>query len=245
MSVRILGQPNILGGPVLGASRGATSYADAVRALGAILLMDGSLNGAKIANLGSAGAALDGTPTNVTVGATGMVFNGTTSLITVPTNAAINALSEWTYIVDCTPTDAGEISLGNFWNWGNGAFFLGRINSAITALRSYFGTTSFANSVTTTGLTAGQRVQLFFTFSFTGDKKIRVYKAVGGTVTEYAYSAQTALGDAGIPNMAAVDLIIGNNGVASSTFNGPIKLFAIVGRVLTSAEIASVAEFNA
>lgn len=227
---------------LFGAGSQTRAVNDVLIALGAILLYDGTLALTKIDNLGTGGAALDGTPTDVTVDADGMHFNGTTSLIAVPNNAALTGLAVSTYAYLLRPATAGESGIGHFHQWGNTNGYVG-FGGALTSLNARVsagggGSGTRAETTTTTGLAADTLAWVFRTYDNTGDRKIHLYKGVNGVVSEFAYSLQQA---ASAALDAVSTLTIGNSSGGANTYDGAIVRAAIFSGVLTAGNMAAIA----
>lgn len=203
--------------------------------LGAFLLFDGTMTGdlTKVKNLGSGGATYDATPTDVTIDMDGMNFNGTTSILTVPNNAAYANALITSQVIAHTRVNAGEGGNGTYFMFAsNNNRLLNSTATALAARRITSGTNPQA--VTTTSFTNAVPGVLYMEYDDSGDRLIHLYKGVAGAVAEFAYSAQPAA--TGTLSAEANSLNIGNDASAALTFNGEFRFFAWFNRVLTAAE---------
>lgn len=240
----IFGMPRVFG-QVLGQSGNtptpAQVYAAYVTSLGALLLYDGTLtaDGTKIKNLGSGGDTYDGTPTDVTIDANGMNFNGTTSKIVIPDGAAIQALATYSIIPIAHFVGYGENNAATLLHLGTDASMRFGASGNTGSMRMGFdAATTNADSITAVGfMTLDQTALWVGTFDNAGDRTARIYRGLSGTVTEPTYGAQTAADGA---RVAPVGAIIGNFSDVR-THNGFIKSLAVVARVITAGEMANLA----
>lgn len=223
---------------------GGQSYANFIASIGAVLFFDGTLNGSNIKNLGSLGAAGDGTPTDVTIDANGMNFNGTTSKIDVPALTGYNNLATYTLMMDLNPAGAGEGNAGHLITTDAGTGRVWRINSASLPF-NFFHTSSgtAASSLTANSFVATSTRQLFFvTFDNAGDRKARIYKIpAAGVLTEATYVTQDAMtGTIALPTAA---LCVGNRAAQTFTLNGVIGRggAGIFNNVLSAAQMNEIA----
>lgn len=209
-----------------------------LQTLGAVLILDGTLNGSNIKNLGSAGAALDGIPTAIMIDANGMNFNGTNSLIAVPSNATLQAWTPGTFVGGFRARSAGEGGAGILYCWGNtiNELRLGGAGSP-TAIDSFITredtSSTDARGDTTTGLMVDEWMCIFRTYDDAGDRKSRVYKGVDNTVSmlddaTFQAATGTLLAKSG-------DFNIGNRTLQDRTFDGLIKFVAWIPEVISEA----------
>lgn len=222
----------------------AQAYAAYVTSLGALLLYDGTLtaDGTKIKNLGGGGDTYDGTPTDVTIDANGMNFNGTTSKVVIPDGAAIQALTVWSIIAVARYAGYGENNVGTLLHLG--AVSSGGFRSNTTAngqfLHNVDTNATDANSIADTSyLTLGQTALFIATYDNGGDRIPKLYKGVNGTAVEAVYSAQTVGTGTLTPPVGA---IIGNFADVR-TLNGFIKSIALISRAVTADEMGNLATF--
>lgn len=221
--------------------------------LGAILDMRFQVTtGVTEINRGTGGSALNGTiGGTTTLGQTGklgvneaFLYDGATSLVTVPNQASLASLTTWTYVYLVNPATAGELTFGTFSAWGNGngtdkEHYL-TFGGALTSLQAgIFNTTPTEFiTATTTGLSASAWSLVFWTYANAGDRKAHVYKGVSGAVNEFAYSAQPAL--TGTYKAPTHDLILGNFSTQALTFDGLFDWVLVFDKVLTSAEMLNL-----
>ncbi len=202
-----------------------------------------TLNAGKLKNLGTSGAALDATMSNITLNASGALYNGTTSYISVPYAAAIDPAA-WTYGFRVTAADAGEGSVANLFAWGNGghrAF----LNGALSAIRTLAdGNNVDADSITSAGLGVGTDTWVFITFNNAGERKLRVYTALpAGVRAELPYSSGPIAMTDTINSMSALVLFLGNRLSNDHTWNGSFRYVFIVPSILSEAAMNAIAGF--
>ena len=216
-------------------------FANYLNSLGAILVFDGQKTNdqTKIRNFGTSGNVLDGTPTNITINANGMFFNGTDSIIVVASDVPLQTWSTGTFFGEFNPTNAGEGSSGVFYSWGNTINEF-RYSSSSTYISREDTDNNDARDDTTTVAPNNQSMILFRNYDHTGDKKIRIYEIISNTVTEFAYSLQSAA----TGNLIAKsgNFNIGNRTLQDRTFSGVIKWCAWINRVLTNNEMMLIAK---
>lgn len=213
-----------------------------LRQLGAVLIYNGTINGNEIANLGSGGVTLNGTPSNVTIDANGMNFNGTTSVVSRAANAAINSLTEFTYMQVWKATTVGENSGGRLWNWDNvntlGALGPGTAGAGNIDLRVGRATTA-ANSAFANFIGSFPSPEIITFMSWDGTD-------ISGHAARAGDSALTAgtntNGSGTVTSIAASTLYIGNRQLNDRTWNGYIKWFVIFNKVLTPTERLEVSQ---
>ena len=205
--------------------------------LSPILLMDGTLNGSNVANLGSGGTALDGVPTAVTIDATGMTFNGTTSVITIPNHASINAMStqRWAFLINAATL--GESSAGSPFSWLDG------VGGSRTACR-FQSTNRLQANVRTDATDAacitndnqvdfiGSLAWLFIDYDDADalglGRRIRLMRGLSGAIATLTLATDTAA--TGTVETTTGSLYIGNRNTSDLTFNGLMKqVFASTG----------------
>lgn len=168
-------------------------------------------------------------------------FNGTTSLIRVPTTSLLNDAEPFTLVAWIYPEGLGENSNGRLmdkadlgtdvgpWRWfitANTALIFTK-DYATTDLRRESNTNSFALNrwthvaVTWDGSPTATNVKMYF-----------------NGVEETVYLATTD-GSGAKNSDAAFDLRLGNVGNATRTFNGQMAYLGLIRRVLTRDEILS------
>lgn len=208
------------------------------------------LTGTVVKNYGTLGSAEDGT-WSPGVGALGQtdalgsneayLYDNANSLTTVPSNAAINGLAAATYMFLIRATSAGETSKANFYDVNSNTELLS-INSVSLDLKMVFpSTTSPITTITNTGFIAlATDTLLFFTYDYGSDKIGRIYKGVGGVVTEATYATQTA--GVGTRAASAFTKNIGNAAALSRTHDGLLGEFAIAPYVMPLSLMTSIAK---
>lgn len=211
-----------------------------LNSLGAVAIYDGTLNGSNIANLGSAGSAIDGVPTAVTINSTGMLFNGTTSQIVIPNHVSWVDLPAYTFIEVMQAATIGEGSSGRGWTVGSTSH-----TSNLTATPSIVA--NVARATTAASSTMSNPIPAYPSGFFI------IFMGWDGTnITGHsARVGQTALvagtnsnGSGAVTTHGANNLFLGNRNGADRTLDGYIKLFAIVPSVLdlsTRTKVAKVA----
>lgn len=216
--------------------------ADLLIDLGAIIVFDGTLTDdetPKLKNLGSGGSALDATITDLTINENGMVFNGTSSLISVPNHSSLNALTDFCYLFWCKPNvSAGEGSNPRLWSWGNSAHtgYHSEATGALNVSVDYASTDGFVT--TANSFVAYGAEQMLFMQHRASDKLSRIYKGINGAVAEATYSGTPTAGTGSI--VARPDALnIGNTLNGANTFADYMKTIAIFGRELLSSEMLS------
>lgn len=236
--------------PPFGASvpGGLMTYNDYIALLGGVLSFDGTLtdDATKIKNLGSLGASADATPTDVTIDANGMTFNGTTSLLTVPALTGYNNLETFSWVFDATPAGAGESNIGHLMTTDLGVTRAWRINSASLPLYFFNSATGGgkvdAQSITSNGFLVTAVRQLFVvTFDNAGDRKARIskYTTVGG-YAEATYATQDAM--VGTISLPAIPLTVGARAAGAFALPAVVKHVAVLSTALTEAQITQLAK---
>lgn len=235
--VTYLGQPVILGEPIGMQSGGEQTLQDYLAGLGALVVVDGTLSGSALLNKGTLGSGVTITPTDITLNSNGMVYNGTTSLITIANHASLNALASFCYLFWCNPNaSTGEGSNPRLWSWGNSAH-TGYHTEASAALTMSTDYATVDGAVTTANNFVSQGAeQILFCQHRSSDALSRAYKGMDGAVVEATYSGTPTAGTGGIVTRPDA-LIIGNTLNAANTFMDYIKAFAIFGRELTADEM--------
>lgn len=209
------------------------SYEDAVETLIPDLWYSmRATSGANEANRGALGvgydAAITGGITLAQVGQLGVNqahdIDGTTGYYQVTTGAGITGGTFWWgYLVN--PDTAGELNAGRFFSNGtaNGIFL--RFSTTLGVLNAVVAATGAGNVATTTGLSAGAWAWVFMAYdnsgAILGDRGIHLYKGdiAAGTITEYAYSANTLV--TGTFAAPTGNLFLGNNNTSAAvTFDG-------------------------
>lgn len=198
--------------------------------------------GSIAANGGSSGATLNGTIAGaVTLAQSGqlgaseaMTFDGTTGKITVPTNAAINALQAFTYMAVFKVTDPGGGGFGNLWNWSNGHRLFFSSGGAITAIVARAGGNEqvLANAYLTLPMSA--YIVLFVTFDTTNG--LRMYRGENGAVSQIG----TLTANTGAVTTQAADLVIANRSSSDRGLNGGLDEFAVFNQALTTTQMAEL-----
>lgn len=216
------------------------SAAQYLQQLGAILLFDGTLTDdmtPKIANLGSAGSALDGVPTAVTIDENGMNFDGDTSMIVVPLTAALSALTDQEALVIGNPASGGEGGVGSFFRFGLNPLRLAYISSGASILGGVDYNTTDATTII---VSPGTGLRGFFLAHDASAKVSRIRLAASGTVSNPTQTPVT-----GVTNLVAPtsDLVIGNHSAGTAGWDGYMSLFAYMGRMFTTQERSNIAAF--
>lgn len=239
----ILGLPSVFG-YVFGQSKStltpAQAYAAYIASLGGVLLYNGTLtaDGTKIANLGTAGAALDGTPTDIAIDANGMNFNGATSVVAAPVSVLISDLPAYTYIFIGRAINEGEGGGGRLWNWAN------LVTSGIVGAT---GTINLAIARATTAATAN-----FTNFlSYPSPRFMVIMGWDGTTITGHAakqgdsaYTLSTGgNGSGALTGLTGAILHIGNRQAGDRAYNGSGESFAVINKPLNDDERAAIAAF--
>jgi hypothetical protein len=227
-----------------------TTYADYIASLAPLLwLKHTETSGTTVENYGSLGDAADGTwtPGAGALGQTGLGngganeaydYDGANSKTTVPAQTGINNLTALTYGILLKADSPGETNVGQFFGdqfnnriWG--------INSASYPLSMTVQATGAAVSTTNNGFIAvSTPTYLFATYDDAGDRKIRMYKVVGGALTEATYATQTAA--TGTLGNGSGTQIIGNTANQAASFDGLIDEAFMKGSVLSSAEMLQI-----
>lgn len=217
---------------------GMLSY---LQSLGAVLLMDGTLDGAAIKNFGSAGSALNGTATDITIDANGMNFNGTTSAVTIASATALSSLTDATYLMIAQAAGIGENNSGRLWNWDNVNHLGATAPATAASIVLRYGRATTAADTTFTNLLPALPSQRFIA--------LMEWNGTAGTIEGHAafqgaasYTAGTNSNGTGAV-YTGTDLYIGNRQLNDRTWNGYISLFAIIPRVLTTDERAVILAF--
>lgn len=204
--------------------------------LSPILYYDGTLNGSNIANLGSAGSALDGTTTAVTIDANGMNFNGTTSKIVVPDHAALQALATYTVVGIVKANGFGENNAGEIFHLG--ALNAFRITGTAGRVTTVFDTNATDAGATTNDafISTGVGLALFNTYDDAGDRRCHLYRGIAGIATEATYSTFNA---ATGTRVTPVGAIVGNFSDVR-TWDGIINKIFVCNRLLTPTEMNNI-----
>lgn len=198
------------------------------------------LSGAAAINSGSLGAAFNGVYTACTLAQAGkmsptgaVLFDGATSLITVPAGAYAN-YTEWSIAHLVKLSGAGESNFSQYWSIG--ATFAELESVALGGFQLIRATNG--NSQTSAGITANTWTWIFSTLSMAGDKKLRVSKGVAGAVTEYGYSTQVAV--SALTDLSATALVLGNRAAADRTQAGWHDEWILFNSVLTPAQMLQI-----
>lgn len=221
------------------------TYAAYIASLSPLLwLKYNETSGTTVENYGSLGDTADGvwTPGAGALGQTGLGngganeaydYDGASSKTTVPALTGINNLTAFTYAILMQALSPGELNQGRF--FGETGFRYWRIDAADYSLRMLVDATSSAISLTTAGFIAETiPTYLFATYDNAGDRKVHIYKVVGGVLTEATYAIQDAATGTLLNGVGALD--IGSNFLQNVTFDGMIDEVLIVGSVLTDAQ---------
>lgn len=186
-------------------------------------------------NRGSLGSAFDATPTNVTLDANGMNFNGTTSIVVIPTGAGwvdvINSGS-YTMLAIAKATTVGENSSGRLWTIGA----LSHTCNATTTptLVPTVARTSPASSTMSNPITAYPSAKFMLFMGWDAGGTISGHSGKAG---ETALTAGTdANGSGDVTALTTHTLNLGNRTGADRTWDGFIHTWALIPRVLTLAE---------
>lgn len=209
-------------------------------------------SGTAVANSGSLGSAVDGVWTAGTgaVGQTGKLglneaydLDGADSRDTIASNVTLQTLAVFTIVCLCKPDTTGELNVGTLSSDTRHQF---RINGVNLNMRGFVtSNATAANTVTADGFVATGVWQTFFlTFDNAGDRRIRIYKAVDGVLTEASYTTQTAMTGT-IADSSGNPFVIGGLSTGAQCFDGLIDEYFVVNRVLTSAEMQQIALFTA
>lgn len=244
--VNIFGFPKVFGG-AFGTQRSVGVTLDQLISASAPLLdlKHNETSGTTVRNTGTLAATADGVWT-AGAGALGQTgnqskaneaydYDGAASLTTVPAVASLYASTALTLLILCKPDTAGEGNAGTPSSSGRHQW---RIPSTVNLPSRLFITSdaTAGNSVTADTFVATGVWQMFIaTFDNAGDRKIRIYKGVGGVLTEATYGTQTAM--TGTLNVASSTQVVGNVAAATQTFDGLIDRFTQWDRVITPAEM--------
>lgn len=211
-----------------------------LQGLGALLIFDGTLTEdetPKIANLGSVGSAIDGTPTAITVNENGMVFNGDTSKIVVPQHASLTSMDAQEWVIVGREATAGEGSSGAAFRWGVGTTRASHVNTGANLLWALdYNTTDALVSPLTPSV--AERVYFYSHDAATNTPAIRYGE--GGNIVTPTQTPTVGVGTIVVPS---TDLIIGNNSIDTQGWDGYMRLFAVFNRVLTTQERSNIAAF--
>lgn len=228
---------------------GADIYRNYVRSLHpALWYRLNETSGTAAINYGSLGATYNGTYTACTLAQAGQIgpasavlFDGTTSLITVTLNAGYADVAAYTVAMLVKPSSAGEASSGTFYRFGNSTNRL-RFSGSVNVLDgAEIGGTN-ATATTTAGIPTTSWSWVFRTYENVTERKIHVLKGASGAVTEYSYSAQAAM--TGTKTDKSGNLIIGNEVLASATFAGLYDEFLWFNGILTTAQMLQITKLS-
>jgi hypothetical protein len=195
----------------------------------------------------SGSATLTVVKTALTQGVTGKLganeaatWDGLTSLITITAAAPILSPTSFEWVFLANPVSAGEGNTGIYFRYGfdvQAAY----PQSGGTTLNFFvdYSTTDALYSIAIPTLNAGYRT---FFFSHDGATKQSIIKvATGGTLSAPAPIANTT--GVGTFNPPTANLIIGNNSIASATFDGSMDEVILFNRILTDGERTALAGF--
>lgn len=210
-----------------------------LKSLGAIAIYDGTLNGGSIANLGTAGSAIDGVPTDVIIDANGMNFNGTTSRVVIPNHASWVNLTSYTYLAIALANSVGENAAGRIWTIGSLGY-----SAFLNATPLLAGAIDRATDATTAynGLISAYPSTRFINFMSWDGASISGH-AARVNATKLTAGANSN-GSGALTAIGTNTLFLGNRNGSDRTWDGYIKLFAIIPYVLglgTRTRIARVA----
>ncbi len=225
-----------------------TYYEAYVASLNPLLRLAMTGTGATEVNKGTVGATLDGTITTMGNQAiagkiasdSAHLYDAATSVITVPNDASINALADYTLISIGNIFSLGESATGRIIEWPTAADnFIWRVTAAN-------GLTITRNAATTDPISTGTFSQRFtgvwsakFATYDSSTSKFRLlqYTAEAG-LEEASYSAQTAASGAiTTPNDT---LRIGADGAGGSTYDGLKDELLDFGKVLPDAQMERI-----
>lgn len=176
-------------------------------------------------------------------------FNGTTTLIRGGTLTAVDDLASGAMTISAwiTPTSTGESGTGRIAtkrnvtfpaadSGGGFIFYMAGTASIGWIVASSAGAVIGQQIGNSNSITLSTRQHVLVTYDNAGDRKGHIY--VNGVEVTYATDTAT-VGTVGTDDTG--ELIIGNTGDASRTFDGLIEDFAIWPSVLNSAKIALLA----
>lgn len=208
-------------------------------------------SGTTAANAGSSGATLNATwtPGVGSVGQTGKLganeaylYDALNSKATIADATSIASAAVFTQAVLIRPATAGESNSGAFMYWDSNTQAYFKIDSNLNAVNVRVDTdATSANTLGTLTLAANTWQWVFATYDNAGDRKLRLYKGVGGAVTEAtAYGAQTAATGNLIAQGTA--LVIGNRSANDNTFDGLFDEALRFNIVLSSAQMLQIVQ---
>lgn len=205
-------------------------------------------SGTSAKNSGSL-AAMDATALSCTVGQAGVgsqganeayLYDGANSKLTLPTSAALAALTTFSYAFLVKAGSAGEASAGTFFNWsdasGNYFHFNGNINQCDLLLKA---ATTAPRALTAQLLTANTPAWIFVTYDDAGDRKPYVYKGIAGAVTNKSGAQTAAVGTLTAPTNP---MVIGNKASQDKTWDGLFDEIAFFNYVLSVPQMTALTQ---
>ncbi len=220
----------------------AHTYASYVASLSPLLWEEYiETSGTTIINHGSLGAAQDGTwtPGTGALAQTGQLgagqaasWDGLDTRVVVPATASLDGISKYTFAFLCKPATLGESAGGIFYSFGNSSTEGNLI--ATNSVRCFQQSTVSAQSLTSgiTFITLGSWQWIFFQYDDTTDRKLHIFKGIGGAVTEAAYTTQTAA--TGTLVNTGQPLYIGNRALIDRTWSGLFDEVVMFNSILSS-----------
>lgn len=211
--------------------------------LGAILILNKNVTNdaiPKAKNLGSGGAVLDGTMTDIIIDANGFNFNGTTSRIVIPTNTLLTGLTSYSYVFVGQAINGGGGDGGRLWGWANGNHtgLLSGAPTPYTITRQVSRDTTSA-SATNSEYLATPSVRFYTSMRWDGSTiSGRIASAGDSALTN---TTSTSNGSGTVTNLTGLVLNIGARTLTDRTWNGYITWFAIINKVISDAEDLSIA----
>lgn len=208
-------------------------------------------SGTVAANSGTGGAALNGTQEACTINTDGIIdraytWNGTApngSVVTVPNDASINALTtqRWAFLVRLD--SLGVSSAGRLLAWGTSTLLTCVSNNRLQAI--VYASDTNAAATTATGQISdliGNYAWIFVDYDDATTKRLRIFKALGGVVTQLTLATDTAA--VGTVNTQLSPLAIGNRTVRDFTLDGAIDEVIFSDGLWSLSEMQTLAQYT-
>lgn len=204
----------------------------------------------KILNYGTGGANLDGTPTDVSFGATGILgageavdFNLATSRITLGgTNVnAVNPIPSFTFLalLNIRTAPAAGVMRRVFQFAGTNATLMSVYDDGSIEAKVLHSNASFTNRRSAANEVTFPTGKLLLAMTFSQANGMKVFKGQSGVMTEITNgSLTTGTGAAAAFNST---LTVGNNGAFNRAMDGPFDEFAWAAAERTAAELQQIA----
>jgi hypothetical protein len=191
----------------------------------------GEFSGAELLEASGSDAALNMDLTSITWGAEGgLVFNGTTSLGTIPNHTAIADLTTWGFFMDYTPTSLGEADGGRFYEYGAGGNAHQFAHVTGNALDGFVRTDAVeGRAISNAGQVTyiGSRALAFMYYDHADalgeGRRVRLFHYYQGVFTRHTLATDTAA--TGTLLAQVLDHIIGNRSDGIRTLAGTVWRF--------------------